>query len=156
MECPKCSASISFTATIESATQAKVTCAACGYTSSLALKKAAPKGMQPIDWIFSGFGVLGMIGLLAETLSSKTFAKMFQDFGGQLPGLTQFVLSSWLPADLFALSMLLLATGIALRVKSLAGGRTLLVGALVTSCGGVLVVLYALYLPVFNVVGSTR
>ena len=147
MECPKCSAPLSLAATIESATEAKVTCAACGYSSSLALKKTAPTGMRPIDWIFSGFSVLGMFGLARETLSLTTFAKMFADFGGDLPGLTQFVLSTWLPADLLALSALLLGAGVTLRAKSITGGRALLVAALLIACAGVPFVSFALYPP---------
>jgi Zn ribbon nucleic-acid-binding protein len=154
MECPKCSASISLSATIESATQAKVVCAACGYSSSLALRRAAPEGMRPADWVLSGFTVLGMIGLAIETASLRTFARMFVDFGGALPLVTQFVFSSWLPADLLALSAVLLAAGIALRVKSIAGGRALLVGALILSCASIPFVLFALYLPLLGLAGS--
>jgi len=114
------------------------------------------KGMRAADWILLGFALLGMLGLASETASLRTFAKMFEDFGGTLPLATQFVISTWLPVDLLVLVAVLAGTGVILRVKSIAEGvgRALLVVAVLASCIGVPLIMAAMYLPVISLAGA--
>jgi type II secretory pathway component PulF len=101
-------------------------------------------------------GALGMMALAVETASLHTFEKMFADFGGSLPGLTEFVLKVKLPAIFLGASVLAMLGGIVLRVKKLDGAIELLVVGVMLSCGGTALCLYALYLPVFTLADSIK
>ncbi|MFO0722199.1 MAG: hypothetical protein U1E65_00365 [Myxococcota bacterium] len=104
------------------------------------------------DWIGAVVGGLVTFVLFVFPIAiGPTFERMFQDFGGTLPKVTELVLQIWFAPLLGVLPLGLLAFGLAqgpLRRRRLALVLAFLVGA--TELG---LVIWAVYLPVFALAG---
>ncbi len=106
------------------------------------------------DWLAASVGVLCALFCLQFPLfAAPRFAKMFEDFGGELPALTRLGLTYWFPWALAVLPIALAATGLA-RARTVVAARiALLLGALLAIGGSFLCVL-AMYQPIFAISGS--
>ena len=108
-----------------------------------------------LDWIgvvITGFETLA---LLLFPLVGRSFARMFADFGGELPALTKLVLTGW-PPICFAIAT---ALGLALGLRpasKLQRRRAWVVGAFVLGGLGFAACLVAMYLPVFSIAEAVR
>lgn len=89
------------------------------------------------------------LALLFTFAIAPGFAHMFRDFGGTLPWLTRFMLTSWGP---LALAMVVLGASVAsVRVPI-----TSIVIAIVGLVLEIATAVIGLYLPIFQLAGSIR
>jgi hypothetical protein len=112
--------------------------------------------MTALDWIgavVASFGALFCFQF--PFFSAPAFGKMFQDFGGALPAITQLGLTVWFPLLLGIVPASLLGLALA-GPFSLAARRGLIVGAFLLSIvvGGVC--LYAMYAPIWALAGAIK
>jgi hypothetical protein len=110
------------------------------------------EGASILDYLVALVTVLCALALLALPLRMGAFAEMYDDFGGELPFWTTLALRPFVPPILGVL--VLAVTGLAIwQWKEPIRRKLILCGALVAGAGSLLGLLYALYLPIFELAG---
>jgi len=106
------------------------------------------------DWLAVGaVGLAVLFCLQWPFLAAPQFAKMFADFGGELPDLTQLALTTWFPLML-GLNPASVVFHALSQKHTLARRRLLIGAALVLSLGFNALLLVAMYLPIFSIAGK--
>ena len=113
--------------------------------------------LSALDWIGFTVAALGVLwsGVLIPLVFAPRFAQMFADFGGRLPAFTLLVLKQWPPmlASMIPMAMLGMA---AAGDRPVATRRRLIVAAFVAGGALVGVLLWGLYLPIFELAGKIQ
>ena len=105
---------------------------------------------------------LALVGLALtwslQTLWVPTVARMFQDFGGTLPRLTRAAIQPVLSAGGTVLALVIAAPGLALRTvhRRRRHGLVLLIVAMLVALVTPLLLVLALYLPIFLLASAVR
>ncbi len=102
------------------------------------------------DWLAVGAtGLAVLFCFQFPFLAAPAFAKMFKDFGGELPDLTQLALTVWFPLMLGLNPASIVFHALAQK-HTLSRRRLLIAAALVMSLGFSGLLVLAMYLPVFE------
>jgi type II secretory pathway component PulF len=116
----------------------------------------ARKILRIADVVAVGFNVLGLAVLGLQARSLPVFERMFEDFGGTLPGPTQLLLDLKLPIVAFFVCLALATAGVVLRVKGRMSGLVLLVASAALSGLSLTLFLVAMYLPMYGFAGTIK
>ena len=104
-----------------------------------------------LDWVGLVLVLLPVSFLLTwPWLLAPAYRSMFSDFGGELPLLTQLVLSPWLTLAFAVVSLGLVGGAALLRGASIGNRRALAVVAFVVALVGVAMCFLGVYLPIFQ------
>jgi hypothetical protein len=107
--------------------------------------------LTELDWLSAAIASLGtMFCCLFALYIGPRFQKLFADFGGELPALTQLALMPWFPLLLGLIPALMIALSLAGKT-SLGVRRGLIVGALFLSLSASGLCLYGIYSPIFAI-----
>ncbi|MGC4119120.1 MAG: hypothetical protein QM765_32050 [Myxococcales bacterium] len=108
--------------------------------------------MKPADFVTFGVAATAILGLALESAALGRFRRLFADYGGTLPGPTQFVLDSRLPLVVLGVStVLVLVAAAALRTKNYRSeGRSVLVATAALSLLTVAFNAIAAFLPLLS------
>jgi type II secretory pathway component PulF len=115
-------------------------------------------GLSALDWIGAiAAAVVACFSLAVPIVVAPGFAAMFADLGGEIPGLTRLVLSTWFP-PLFAVPPVALLAGAMMpgKARSIGARRGLIAGAFLAALFGVALCLYGLYAPILDLAGKIR
>ncbi len=116
------------------------------------------KGIHPVDLVL----LLVVISLsatlvLLDRFAIPVYAKMYAEFGGNLPMITRAVLSHFVPLGAAAIAVVLGALGVfARRRGSDSTALTLGLAGIATGLFGVVFCFYALYAPMFELAGKIK
>jgi hypothetical protein len=115
-------------------------------------RRRAVASFTALDWIgvaITGIAALGLI--LLPRIAGPPMVTMYEDFGSELPTITQLVLTGWFPL-LLAQPTLALVVVALLRRHSMLASRLLVAGGFVLTLVFGALCLYAFYLPIFGLV----
>lgn len=120
--------------------------------------RATDAGLGVIDAIGLALAAIGVVVVWAVQLFAvPAFAEMFRDFGGELPPLTLIVMAPHLALGCTAIALLCAAAGIAARLASpTRAGTALIALAAAIPMITVPLMVYGLYLPVFEIAAAVR
>ena len=112
--------------------------------------------LSALDWI----AVLGVCAgalfcFLFPFVIAPQFAKMFKDFGGELPDITQLGLTIWFPLML-GLNPASIVFHALSGKHTLFKRRMLIVAAFVMALAAIGVLLFAMYAPIFAIAGNIK
>ena len=112
--------------------------------------------LTALDWIAAILDMVTGLALLAAPFAvTPAFMSMFEEFGGQLPGITLFVARSWFPIAAGFLVLALTGAGLFSRTP-LKTHRALLVAAFFIGLVMGAVYLWGMYAPVFELAGAIQ
>lgn len=115
-------------------------------------KKA--QDLTALDWIAATLDIAVGFTLLAVPFAvTPAFISMFEEFGGQLPGITLFVARSWYPLASGFLVLALTGAGLFSRMP-LKTRRALLVAAFFIGLVLGAVYLWGMHAPIFELAGA--
>lgn len=116
-------------------------------------ERAARNALGPVDVLGLAVAGLATIALwIVQLAVVPTFARMFDDFGGELPALTQAIVGASLAALVTTVVLCLVGLGIVLRLArggALGSAAIGLAGLIAIAC--VPLTIYGLYLPIFAI-----
>jgi len=117
-----------------------------------------PGPFTALDWIGVVITALAMLATCALSLAADAFAGMYRDMGAtSLPLLTRLALRPWLgPVFAAAPAALVILAIWKNRRLSLGLRRALVVVAFCLALAAGAIVLYGLYLPIFELAGAVR
>jgi len=112
--------------------------------------------LTSLDWIAAILDITIGLALLSVPFAvTPAFMSMFEEFGGQLPGITLFVARSWFPVASGFLVLALTGAGLFSRMP-LKTRRALLVAAFLIGLVLGAVYLWGMYAPVFELAGAIQ
>ena len=111
--------------------------------------------LTALDWIGAVVAGLGVLFLFQFPLMSAHFAKMFADFGGELPAVTRLGLTLWFPMILGAMPLVWLVAALGPWFR-LGVRRALIVFAFVEGLASAAFCLYAMYAPIFALAAAIK
>lgn len=115
-------------------------------------RASAIGAIDVVGIIVAALGILAIVAVQVFVVPS--FADMFRDFGGPLPSLTRLLLG-WVVVSIAILVTAVLAgIGIALRVTGRGVGTVAIGAAAFVPALTLPLMLYAMYLPIFEIAGA--
>ncbi len=117
--------------------------------------QAGPQ-LSALDWIAFGLAVLGVFFCLQFPFGlAGTYAKMFRDFGGELPVITRLALSVWFPLLLGAVPVLPLVLSLDSK-RGLGTQRAMVVVGFFSAMAAVTLLMLAMYAPIQQLAGQIQ
>lgn len=121
-------------------------------------KAPEEKGIHPVDLVLMLVIVsLSATLLLLDRFAIPAYAKMYSEFGGELPFVTRSVISHVFPLVMAALAVVVGASGFVARSR---GSKSMALGLGLSGIGvglfGVAFCFYALYAPMFELAGKVK
>ena len=112
--------------------------------------------LTTLDWVaVSGVAAGALFCFVFPFLVAPRFAKMFADFGGELPDLTQLSLTTWFPLML-GLNSASVAFHALSQKHTLARRRLLIAAAFVVALVASAICIGSMYLPIFALAGQIQ
>jgi len=122
-------------------------------------RPSARSGLDAFDWILFTLGLLAAFSLGVGTFVwVPTFTAMHRDFGSHasLPLITRVAASPWLLAGVAVVAAGLSVVGLLRGRRGSRGSRLLLGAGLVVSLATAMLVVGAMYAPIFQLAGNIR
>lgn len=121
-------------------------------------KAPEEKGIHPVDFVLMLVVVsLSATLVLLDRFAIPAFAKMYAEFGGELPLVTRAVISHVFP---LITALLAFAVGVLSFVARSRGSKSMALGLGLSGIGiglfGVAFCFYALYAPMFELAGKIK
>jgi hypothetical protein len=111
-----------------------------------------------LDWIAVSLSALVVVALFAFPFTvARSFARMFADFGGELPVVTRLALTPWAAPAMALVAASPTAIAVAVPAKgSLGLRRGLVVLGFLLAVAALALAMYAMYAPIFELAGKIK
>ena len=109
-----------------------------------------------LDWIGAVVASSGVLFCLQFPMAAPAFKKMFAEFGGPLPVITQLGLTWWFPVTLGLIPLSVLFVALLRPNTTIGRRRALIVAAFGFSFVSSGVCVFAMYAPIFAIAGAIK